>query len=124
MRYRLFIVIATIIWGSSFVIVKDVTNTMAPAWILAVRFTAAAIIMAVALLSRRSLYFVEIKRKAQIGREAIEQVDSQVRAIGRRNGVSARTALVYEGELSPVVGADGYFDAIVPFADLLGARDR
>ena len=56
MRYRLFIVIATIIWGSSFVIVKDVTNTMAPAWILAVRFTAAAIIMAVALLSRRSLY--------------------------------------------------------------------
>ena len=76
------------------------------------------------LQSRRSLYFVEIKRKAQIGREAIEQVDSQVRAIGRRNGVSARTALVYEGELSPVVGADGYFDAIVPFADLLGARDR
>ena len=76
------------------------------------------------LQSRRSLYFVEIKRKAQIGREAIEQVDSQVRAIGRRNGVSARTALVYEGELSPVVGADGYFDAIVPFADLLVARDR
>ena len=58
--------------------------------------------------------------KAQIGREAIEQVDSQVRAIGRRNGVSARTALVYEGELSPVVGADGYFDAVIPFRRLLG----
>lgn len=57
MRYRLLIVIATIIWGSSFVIVKDVTNIMAPAWILAVRFTAAAVIMAVAFFKRRSLYF-------------------------------------------------------------------
>jgi len=57
MRYRLCIVIATIIWGSSFVIVKDVTNVVTPAWILAVRFTAAAIIMAVALLKRRQLYF-------------------------------------------------------------------
>ena len=57
MRYRLCIVIATVIWGSSFVIVKDVTNVVTPAWILAVRFTAAAIIMAVALLKRRHLYF-------------------------------------------------------------------
>ena len=48
---------ATVIWGSSFVIVKDVTNVVTPAWILAVRFTAAAIIMAVALLKRRQLYF-------------------------------------------------------------------
>ena len=56
MRYRLFIIIATIIWGSSFVIVKDVTGMMPPAWILAVRFAAAALIMAVTLLGRRSLY--------------------------------------------------------------------
>lgn len=57
MRYRLLIIIATIIWGSSFVIVKDVTNAVTPAWILAVRFSAAAVIMAVALLGRRRLYF-------------------------------------------------------------------
>lgn len=57
MRYRLLIIIATIIWGSSFVIVKDVTNTMSPAWILAVRFTAATVIMVVALLKYRHLYF-------------------------------------------------------------------
>ena len=56
MRYRVLIVIATIIWGSSFVIVKDVTGMMSPAWILAVRFTAAAVIMGVALLGRRQLY--------------------------------------------------------------------
>ena len=56
MRYRLFIVAATVIWGSSFVIMKDVTGLISPAWILAVRFTAAAGIMAVALLGRRRLY--------------------------------------------------------------------
>ena len=57
MRYRLLIIIATIIWGSSFVIVKDITNTVPPAWLLAARFTAAGAIMAVALLGRRKLYF-------------------------------------------------------------------
>lgn len=57
MRYRLLIIAATIIWGSSFVIVKDITNLVSPAWILAVRFTAAAVIMAVALLGRRRLFF-------------------------------------------------------------------
>ena len=57
MIYRLLIIIATIIWGSSFVIVKDVTTYLSPAWILAVRFTAATIIMACALLKYRRLYF-------------------------------------------------------------------
>lgn len=31
-----------------------------------------------------------------------------------------RTALVYDGHLAPIVEADGYFDAIVPFRALLG----
>lgn len=57
MRYRILIIIATIIWGSSFVIVKDVTGFLSPAWILTVRFTAATAIMACALIGRRSLYF-------------------------------------------------------------------
>ena len=34
--------------------------------------------------------------------------------------VSVRTALVYEGHLAPIVEADGYFDAIIPFRRLLG----
>lgn len=56
MRYRLLIIAATIIWGSSFVIIKDVTNVVSPAWILIFRFTLAALIMAVALLKYRTLY--------------------------------------------------------------------
>ena len=70
--------------------------------------------------TRRALCFVEVKRKREIGREVIEEVDRKVRAIKRPDGVSARTALVYDGRLSPVAAADGYFDAIVPFAKLLG----
>ena len=57
MRYRILIVLATIIWGSSFVIVKDVTTMLSPAWILVVRFAAAALILAVALLKYRGLFF-------------------------------------------------------------------
>ena len=70
--------------------------------------------------TRRALYFVEVKRQGEIGREVIDQVDDQVRAITRPRGVSAWTALVYDGHLSPVAAADGYFDAIVPFKNLLG----
>ena len=62
---------------------------------------------------------VEVKRKREIGREIIDEVDRKVRAIRRPNGVSAKTALVYDGHLSPVARADGYFDAIVPFSALL-----
>ena len=58
----------------------------------------------------------------EIGRDIIDEVDRKVRAIKRPNGVSAKTALVYDGHLSPVASADGYFDAIVPFSRLLGLQ--
>lgn len=72
--------------------------------------------------TRRSIYIVEIKRRREIGREVIDEVDRKVRAIKRPEGVSVRTALVYDGHLSPVVSADGYFDVILPFCTLLGRR--
>ena len=73
--------------------------------------------------TRRALYFVEVKRQGEIGREAIDQVDDQVHAVERPRGVSAKTALVYDGHLSPVARADGYFDAVVPISKLLGLVD-
>ena len=33
---------------------------------------------------------------------------------------SVRTAIVYEGNLAPIVEAEGYFDAVIPFRTLLG----
>lgn len=72
------------------------------------------------LQTRRSLCVVEIKRQREIGRDVIDEVAEKVRRIPRRDGTSVRTALVYEGALAPIVEADGYFDAIVPFRRLLG----
>lgn len=70
--------------------------------------------------TRKSLWFIEVKRKHEIGREVITEVDERVRAIKRPKEVSAKTALVYDGNLSAVVAADGYFDALIPFDALLG----
>lgn len=72
------------------------------------------------LQTRRSLCVVEIKRRREIGREVIDEVAEKVRRVPRRDGMSVRTALVYEGTLAPIVESDGYFDAIVPFRRLLG----
>ena len=73
---------------------------------------------------RRAIYVVEVKRMREIGRDIIEQVDRKVRAIRRPEGVSVKAALVYDGHLSPVAAADGYFDAIVPVTKLLGLVEK
>ena len=70
--------------------------------------------------TRRTVCIVEVKRMKEISREIIVDVDRKVRAIKRREGVSIRTALVYDGHLAPVAKADGYFDAIIPISKLLG----
>ena len=57
MLYKFLIVLATLIWGSSFVIVKDTTDAVSPAWILVVRFGLAALILALVYLKKRRLYF-------------------------------------------------------------------
>ena len=72
------------------------------------------------LQTRKALYIVEAKRKREIKRSVIDEVDDKVRAIKRRPGLSIKTALVYEGQLSPLVQADGYFDAIISFSHLIG----
>ena len=60
-----------------------------------------------------------IKRQAHIGREVMDEVREKCRRLCKPENISLRTALVYDGELARSVEADGYFDAIVPFADLL-----
>jgi len=56
MKYRLMIVAATVIWGSTFVLVKDMTSFINPAWIICLRFTAAALILAAVFAKKRALY--------------------------------------------------------------------
>ena len=63
---------------------------------------------------------VEIKRKREIGREVIDEVERKIAKLSTPRGKSARPVLVYDGVLAPIVETDGYFDAIVPFTQLLG----
>ena len=70
--------------------------------------------------TRRSVYLVEVKRQRSIGREVIKEMEEKVALLPVRKGVSVRTALVYDGELAPIVEADGYFDAIIPFRRIMG----
>lgn len=72
------------------------------------------------LQTRRALYVVEVKRQREIGREIIREVESKIARLPRPPGKSIRTALVYDGHLAPIVEADNFFDAIVPFRRLLG----
>jgi len=53
-------------------------------------------------------------------RDIISEVDAKAKKIVRQEGVSLRTALIYSGELSSYVEANGYFDALVPITRLMG----
>ncbi len=72
------------------------------------------------LQTRHNNYVVEIKRKREIGREVIAEVERKLKKLSTPRGKSSRTALVYDGTLAPIVETDGYFDAIIPFRQLLG----
>ena len=72
------------------------------------------------LQTRRTMYVIEVKRKREIGREVIREMEEKVRLLPKRSGISVRTALVYDGNLAPIVESDGYFDAVIPFRLLLG----
>lgn len=70
--------------------------------------------------TRKALCFVEVKRRKEITRDVIEEVQRKIEAVKRPAGMSAVGALVYCGQLSPVVAADGYFSAIIPVRKLFG----
>ena len=46
------IVLATIIWGSSFVVMKNSVDVLPTFWLLAIRFTFAALVLAVVFIKR------------------------------------------------------------------------
>jgi hypothetical protein len=65
------------------------------------------------------MYVVEIKRQREIGREVEHEVEQKVERLGRHEGRSVRTALVYEGRLAPEIAENAYFDFLVPAERLL-----
>lgn len=69
--------------------------------------------------TRRMAFIVEIKRRREIGPEVMEEVMEKVRRLKVSKGVSVRTALVYDGRLSPRIEAEHGFDVIIPADRLL-----
>ena len=43
--YKLLILSAALFWGGSFVVLKDAINAVTPSWLLAIRFSLAALVL-------------------------------------------------------------------------------
>lgn len=69
--------------------------------------------------THRTLVVVEIKRRREIGHEVVDEVSEKVRRLVHSKQLSIRTALVYDGALSPRVEADRFFDFVIPAERLL-----
>lgn len=69
--------------------------------------------------TERSVYFVEIKRQSEIGREVIDEVSEKVRRVRIPRGKIVKTALIYCGHLAPIVEAQGYFNAVIDIRDII-----
>ncbi len=67
----------------------------------------------------RTVYVVEVKRK-NIDCGVEKDVEEKLKLLHVRKNVSKRPVLVYDGEISPRVEADGYFAALIPARKLLG----
>ena len=50
--YKLMLVAAALLWGGSFVVLKDTLNVIAPSWLMGIRFLLAGLIMCVVFLPR------------------------------------------------------------------------
>ena len=69
--------------------------------------------------THRTVFVVEIKRRREIGPEVMDEVAEKVRRLKVARGVSVRTALVYDGHLSPRIEAEHGFDVVIPADRLL-----
>ena len=65
------------------------------------------------------MYMVEVKRRKDIGEEIVEEMKGKLNVLSLPRDMSIRTALVYDGNLSPTVEAAGYFNALVNVRELL-----
>lgn len=70
--------------------------------------------------TRKAYHVVEIKRQDRIGVEIEDEVGEKIRRLRVPKGMSVRTALVYDGEVSKALRSNGFFDALVPAGALLG----
>ena len=67
----------------------------------------------------QSQCYVEIKHGREIGDEAVSEMRAKLKTIRPPDGISIRTALVYDGQLAATVPAGGYFNAVINVRELI-----
>ena len=70
--------------------------------------------------TRRMLYVVEIKRRESVGEWVVSEVETRLSKLKTSRNVSVVPVLVYDGNLSKRVPADGYFGYMISARELLG----
>ena len=71
------------------------------------------------LQTEKAVYIIEIKRRAEIGEEVIDEVGRKLKALPVSGGKAKRAVLVYDGRLDPRVEASDFFDFIIDFSSLI-----
>ena len=66
------------------------------------------------LQTKTTAYVVEVKRKKHIEAEIVCEMTEKIKRLGLRAGVSARTVLVYDGQVAPSVRLDHEIDFLIP----------
>lgn len=66
-----------------------------------------------------TVWIVEVKRKGSLGLEVADEIREKARRLPVRRGMSVRTALVYDGELSRALAADDAIDVFVSARQLM-----
>jgi len=69
----------------------------------------------------KSIYVVEVKRCNRIEASIESEISEKVARLGVGPDKSVRTALVYDGHLSPEVEENGFIDFLIPFTRLMEA---
>ena len=72
----------------------------------------------------KSVYVIEVKRCNRIETSIEKEIEKKVSLLGIGSGKSIRTALVYDGKLSPEVEENGFIDFLIPFNRLMEANDE
>ena len=62
---------------------------------------------------------MEIKRRKLIKADIVDEVKGKIGKIRRPSRISVRKALIFDGELAPVVRRTGYFDAIIDVGSMI-----
>ena len=69
--------------------------------------------------TKHSLYVAEVKNRRKIEYSVINEVREKIDRLSPARNQSVRTVLVYEGVLDAHIETEGFFDFIIPFAQLL-----